>query len=134
MASKNVTEIRKFSKLLKDEPPKVVRGLALSLLARIVSLTPVEEGFAQGYWNVSIGSVGSPKLISKTSKTAVIDAGARVIEQVKAGDIVYIYNNVPYTIFLELGTRHYRPFAMVQTAFRELDIDFELSGGSLGSL
>lgn len=89
--------------------------------AKLASMFPMRAGKGyvggrfKGNWQVSVNKqpVGETGLIDP-SGTATLAAGAAVASGVKAGDVIYLQNNVPYAIPLEYGWSSQAPAGMVR--------------------
>lgn len=119
------TDLRKFAIQLEQTADVVVRKIAFDMFAGIVERTPVDTGWAQGSWNVSLDvrDASIPKRPNTTS-----DAKARNVEQSaklrKRGEPitkVFITNALPYIIPLENGhSKQAGKGHMVQRTFAEV--------------
>lgn len=96
--------VDRFIEKTKADADKVVRLLALQALRSVVMKSPVDTGRFRANWMVGVGDFSA-----KTSEAFDLDgeraiaAGMGVINNVKAGQVVYIYNNLPYGPVLEYG-------------------------------
>jgi len=90
------------------------KDIVLAILEGVVDLTPVITGRARGNWQVTIGKAA-------TSETGITDkdgdptkaAGLEALTGLIPMQVVFIANNVPYVLYLEEGTEHTRPRAML---------------------
>lgn len=97
-----------------------VRKIALQIFRRIILKSPVDTGRFRGNWQLAIGSVpdGTLELDDKTG-TATIAKGAATSLGMKAGDIIYFANNLPYAQRLEGGYSQQAPAGMVALTVQE---------------
>jgi hypothetical protein len=106
--------------------PKLLRKVALSVDATVVSGTPVDTGRARSNWVAELnspatgtreayspgkeGSTGGPN-----AQAAIAQAKA-VISAYKSGQTVHLTNNLPYIGALNDGRSAQAPVGFVQTA------------------
>lgn len=92
-----------------------VRYLTLNIDFSIVNTTPVDTGRARGNW---LPSIGFPRTETVDRFDPTGEATMREIESVvplKAGQVVWLSNNVPYIRLLEDGhSQQAGPHAMVR--------------------
>jgi hypothetical protein len=92
----------------------VLRKVALDLFTRVIMRSPVDTGRFRGNWQVAIGSVPDGVLdLDDKSGTATISAASATAAGVKAGEIIYLVNNLPYGPSLERGHSQQAPTGMV---------------------
>lgn len=107
-------QLRAFAKGAQAKIDKTVKGATVTLAANIITETPVDTGAARGNWQTSVGQ----------PKTDVIDrpdqSGEQAIREAavntpdKAGDVVFIANNLPYINMLEHGHSEQAPAGMAR--------------------
>ena len=101
----------------KEEFAKIHRSIAFEFFSRVIQGTPVDTGRAKGNWglvdSVPDASVDNP------------------IVQVTKGSIkvIYLYNNLPYIIELEMGSSKQAPAGFIRLAAAELGLTIV---GSIG--
>lgn len=84
---------------------QAVRSIMFEMSSRVVQRSPVDTGRFKANWQLKIGSMPEkvyPKRFDKSGRETlgqIEKAASRVV----AGDIVYLINNVPYSIKLEDG-------------------------------
>jgi len=97
-----------------------VRKIAIELFSRVILRTPVDTGRARGNWQVAIGSVPSGTLdLNDASGTATVSKATAATAGVKAGDVIYLVNNLPYAQRLEDGYSGQAPAGMVGLTVQE---------------
>ena len=103
-----------------DRADLVVRKVALDLFAKIVLKSPVDTGRFRGHWTAGVNNVPSG-LTGRLDKTgsATVAAIAGAVGGVKAGDRIYLANNLPYAVRLEYGHSKQAPAGMVRTTIDE---------------
>lgn len=105
-------------------------GAAAVCADRLVMNTPVDTGQARGNWNVTLG--GKKSKSAKRNSGAIPVAGGgvfldpdghvtleainMVLKNVKTGDYITIYNDVPYINMLENGHSQQSPAGMTTGA------------------
>lgn len=111
-------DITKFVEKAGDRADLVVRKVALDMLSGIVMKTPVDTGRARGHWGVGVNSITYGAGIDPSGGSTIAQGGA-VIQGAKAGDTVYLANNLPYIVRLEYGHSKQAPQGMVRTTVDE---------------
>jgi hypothetical protein len=105
---------------------KLVRKVALSVDSTVVTATPVDTGRARSNWQVEIGKPASGTLesfvpgsegstVGENTRIALA-IGAAQIATHKAGQTIYLTNNLPYIGALNNGHSAQAPAGFVQTA------------------
>jgi hypothetical protein len=80
------------------------RKIALELFRRVIYKTPVDSGRARANWQVTIGSAASGTVeIDDTNGSATMTRATAASRGFRAGDIIYLTNNLPYIMKLEEG-------------------------------
>jgi len=97
-----------------------VRKISLELFSRVILRSPVDTGRFRANWQVAIGSMpnGTLSLEDKSGTATVSNATARSAG-VKAGDVIYLANNLPYAQRLEDGYSGQAPAGMVGLTVQE---------------
>lgn len=114
--------IDKLSGIVVDKVDRVLRGLTLETIKRLVEKTPVDTGRARANWQVD-HTKAEPGGIEDTdpSGTGTIAQAAGIVAKLKAKDgIVYITNGLPYIEALEKGHSDQAPQGMVAVTIAEL--------------
>jgi hypothetical protein len=96
----------------------VVRKVALDMLTKIVMKTPVDTGRARGHWGVGVTSITYGAGLDKGGGGTIAKATAS-LQGARAGDRIYIANNLPYIVRLEYGHSKQAPAGMVRTTIDE---------------
>src|SRR3546814_4931116 len=104
-----------------------VRYVSLELFRRVVLRSPVDSGRFRANWSVGIGRIpqGVVELDDKTGTATISKADAELAE-VKAGDVIYLINNVPYGPRLENGWSKQAPAGVVAVTVRSEEHTSEL--------
>jgi hypothetical protein len=100
-------QIRAWQVKTERKMTQVGRKVALELFRRVIYKTPVDTGRARANWQVTIGSQAT------MSKATAASAGF------KAGDTIYLTNNLPYIRKLEEGSSQQAPAGMVALTVQE---------------
>lgn len=113
-------QIKQFVEKAKGNVELVVRKVALDTFSRVISKSPVDTGRFKGNWQVAIGSIpdGTLELDDKGGTVTIAKVQAEVLG-LKAGQIIYLVNNLPYARRLELGHSKQAPAGMVRTTVEE---------------
>ncbi|MHB0806009.1 HK97 gp10 family phage protein [Stutzerimonas nitrititolerans] len=110
-------DVRRFSAKAAEAHDKIARTAALELFTGVIRSTPVDTGRARGNWQTSVGQP-TPNEIERDDKS-----GAQVIGEVqartpeRAGQEVFLTNNLPYIYSLEYGSSKKAPEGMVRINF-----------------
>lgn len=102
---------------------RVYRGLVLEGHRRLVLRTPVRTGRARGNWHLTERAPAQGTRFPGGNAAAIPFAIAESVaftRNVKAGDIVYDVNNLPYIEALEQGSSTQAPSGMVAVTANEL--------------
>ena len=98
----------------------LLKKITLEIFTRVVIKTPVDKGHAINNWLPSINFASIYELPgddpSGSQSIARIEIEAA---KVKAGDMIYLVNNVPYIMELETGKSKQAPYGMVRTTAGE---------------
>lgn len=123
---------------MPEKLQKVVRVASATALRSVVSKTPVgnpaawaasslppppgyQPGRARGGWVVTIGKPSEQEITRiDPSGAATIAAGLATISAAGPYDTVFIANNTPYIIELEMGWSKQAPHGMIRTTTAQL--------------
>lgn len=99
-----VGDLEKFANKTEIKLDVVVKKVVIDLFAGFTLQTPVETGMARAGWMIGISTPpnGVPEPGKEFYQKPFPDVGG-----VKAGQIIWIMNNVPYIRGLEYGTHKY---------------------------
>ena len=143
-------QIAEFIAKTKANQDLVVRAITMKIDNKLVQRSPVGDakfwkhkpppGYTGGRfranWQLSIGSpsAGVRDLIDKDG-SATIAAHGSVISSAKAGDVIYLVNNLPYAKRIEEGWSRQAPIGVVGLTVLEFQkiVDkavLELRGGT----
>lgn len=109
----------KLDKVMDDvleEIDTFTQQVSLELFDDTVQRTPVDNGYAKGNWNLSIGSTDFTEQRPDPDGQSVRARGERVARNIEGGDVVFISNGVDYVFWLEQGTSDQSPRGMAGPA------------------
>lgn len=113
-------DIQKFVDKAKGNIDLVIRKIALDLFRRVIMKSPVDTGRFKGNWQVAIGSIPAGVLaIDDKSGTATISKMTAAVLGLKAGQVIYLVNNLSYARPLEYGHSKQAPAGVVRTTLQE---------------
>jgi len=115
-------DIRKWTEGAKDKVDVVIRKVALEMFSRVIQKSPVDTGRFKGNWQVAIGSVpsGTVEIDDKEGTATIAKVTAATLE-LKAGQTIYLVNNLPYANRLEYGHSKQAPNGMVRLTLLEFN-------------
>lgn len=125
-------DIAGFAAKTERKMDLAVRKIALELFSRVILKTPVDKGRARANWQVAIGGAPNGTLeLEDKSGTATISAVTASAAGLRAGDVIFLVNNLPYIQRLEDGYSGQAPAGMVGLTVQEFQriaeqIGFEL--------
>jgi hypothetical protein len=98
----------------------VIRKISLDLFHRIILKSPVDTGRFRGNWQVAIGSIpaGTLTIDDKAGSATIAKATAATLG-LRAGQIIYLVNNLEYARALEYGHSKQAPAGMVRLTVQE---------------
>lgn len=115
-------QIARFVEKAKGNVDLVVRKVALDLFKRVIMKSPVDTGRFKGNWQVQIGSIPAGTLeIDDKAGTATIAKVTAETLNLRAGQIIYLVNNLPYARRLEYGHSKQAPGGMVRVTVAEFN-------------
>jgi hypothetical protein len=125
-------DIQAFASKTEHKMDLAVQKIALELFSRVILKTPVDTGRARANWQVAIGAAPDGTLeLEDKSGTATISAATASASGLRAGDVIFLVNNLPYIQRLEDGYSGQSPAGMVGLSIQEFrqiadQIGFEL--------
>lgn len=103
---------------------ETLQKVVLAADSTVVLATPVDTGRARGNWLPSIGTPREETLRDKfdpSGQNAIAEATA-LVSSVKAGDTVYISNNLEYIQALNEGHSQQAPAGFVEKAVQAVKV------------
>ena len=97
-----------------------IRKIALDVFSRVIMRSPVDTGRFRGNWQVEIGAVpfGALDLHDKVGRATINKVTAATLN-LKAGQTIFLVNNLPYARRLEYGWSQQAPAGMVRVTVEE---------------
>lgn len=108
-------QIAAFARKTEAKIETAIRKIALDVFSEVILKSPVDTGRFRGNWQVAIGNVpaGTLEVEDKTGTVTIGKVQAEVLS-LKAGDTIYLVNNLPYALPLEYGHSGQAPEGMVR--------------------
>lgn len=108
-------QIAKFVEKAGKNADEVVRKTAFEVFSQVIIISPVDEGRFKGNWQVAIESIPSGVLdtVDKSGTATIAKAKAATLTM-RAGQIIYMVNNLEYARPLEYGHSKQAPSGMVR--------------------
>lgn len=115
-----VLDIQRFVDKANGNVDLVVRKVALDLFRRVIMKSPVDTGRFKGNWQVAIGAIpaGTIEVDDKSGAVSIARVDAAVLG-LRAGDVIYLVNNLEYARALEYGHSKQAPGGMVRLSVAE---------------
>lgn len=104
-----------FAEQAKGAIDDVFREVVIEIGTSVIRLSPVDTGRFKGNWQLTIGAPASHSLdaYDKAGHETIAELVAQA-NQLEAGQVAYIVNNLVYGIPLEYGHSAQAPAGMVQ--------------------
>ena len=116
------TRLSQFTFEVLQSATVLQRKIISEFLQGVVLASPVDTGAFRGNNLVSIGSVDVRYDLNKVDKVGgkTITEGNIKILQAKIGDLVYVQNNLPYSVALENGYSQQAPTGIYALTFQRV--------------
>lgn len=118
-------QLKQFEVKVQSQSTAVVKKVVLEMFTRVMKRTPVDTGNARVNWEIGVNEIKSTVATAaaiegenQVSAQALL-AGLSELSTFKAGQTVYITNNVEYIGHLESGHSKQAPAGMVAITVRE---------------
>jgi hypothetical protein len=113
-------DLRNFESNTARKMTRIARKVVLELFKRVIYKTPVDTGRARSNWQVTIGTTASGTVeIDDKNGAATMSKAVADSRGFKAGDTIYLTNNLPYIRRLEEGWSRQAPAGMVALTVQE---------------
>lgn len=113
-------DISKWVSKAKGNVDLVIRKISLDLFKRVIMKTPVDTGRLRGSWSVSIGAIAPATIqLNDKSGSATISRVTAATLNLKAGDVITMVSNLPYSRRIEFGYSKQAPAGMVRISIAE---------------
>jgi hypothetical protein len=105
-------------------------AVGLEATRGVTMLTPVDQGFAKGGWQFTVGSPASgpndrvDQSPEGTESQVVLTEALEAMRAFRLGEMLWLSNVVPYINFLNDGTERMSAFAMVPRTKARLERTF----------
>lgn len=116
------TRLSQFTFEVLQSATVLQRKIISEFLQGVVLASPVDTGAFRGNNLVSIGSVDVRYDLNKVDRVGgqTIAEGNMRILQAKIGDLVYVQNNLPYSVALENGYSQQAPTGIYVLTFQRV--------------
>lgn len=108
-------EVSNWTRKTEAKIETAIRKIAIDVFAEVIMMSPVDTGRFRGNWQVAIGSMpsGTVELDDKAG-TAVLSKAQAQAMGLKAGQTIFLVNNLPYAQALEYGLSQQAPGGMIR--------------------
>lgn len=98
----------------------VVQKVTLDIFSSIIFKSPVDTGRFRGGWIATVGNYSRDltDILDRNGSIAFANMSG-LVSRTAAGNVVYMVNNLPYSIRLEYGYSKQAPLGMVRTTITE---------------
>jgi hypothetical protein len=108
-------QLRTFEAKTLQKMETAVRKIVLDAFSEVIAMSPVDTGRFRGNWQVAVGSAPTGTVEALDPSGSIVTARVAVVAgEVKAGDVIYMVNNLPYAQRLEDGYSKQAPAGMVK--------------------
>ena len=104
----------RFIKKYRGKFSQKIRRIAMMVLQGVVERSLVDTGLSRNNWQVNVGSLTSDIIEGATDPVTNGSAALSQLRNDGIGEVIFIYNNVEYVIYLEFGTEKMPPVAMLR--------------------
>jgi len=114
MTQQFAAQVRRFSNETQAKLDLAVRKITLDVFENVIVMSPVDTGRFRGNWMPAVGSVPSGTVEAVDPSGGSVRARVQgVTNGVRAGDVIFMVNNLPYAERLENGWSRQAPAGMV---------------------
>lgn len=108
-------QVSAFTRKTEAKIETAIRKIALDVFAEVIMMSPVDTGRFRGNWQVAIGSTPSGTLeIDDKAGTATLAKAQAEALGLRAGQTIFLVNNLPYAQALEYGYSNQAPGGMIR--------------------
>ena len=100
-------QIRLFGKQTQERLDLITQRLEWQSFSEIVQMSPVRTGAFRNSWNIGISNISMST--APGGPDSATDRGLSALLTVKAGQVIYISNSLPYAMRLEFGHSRQAP-------------------------
>jgi hypothetical protein len=109
------SDVSKWTAKTEAKIETAIRKIAIDVFAEVIMMSPVDEGRFRGNWQVAIGSIPTGTLeIDDKEGTATLNKAQAEALGLKAGQTIFLVNNLPYAEALEYGHSQQAPGGMIR--------------------
>lgn len=109
------SDVAKWTAKTEAKIETAIRKIAIDVFAEVIMRSPVDTGRFRGNWQVAIGSAPSGTLeIDDKAGTATLSAVQAKAMGLRAGETIFLINNLPYARALEYGLSQQAPGGMIR--------------------
>jgi hypothetical protein len=109
------SDVSKWTAKTEAKIETAIRKIAIDVFAEVIMMSPVDEGRFRGNWQVAIGSIPTGTLeIDDKEGTATLNKAQAESLGLKAGQTIFLVNNLPYAEALEYGHSQQAPGGMIR--------------------
>ncbi len=110
-----IQAIRRFVTKTEGKIEDAARKIVIDAFSEVILRSPVDTGRFRGNWQVAIGAVPDGALdLTDPGGAATVSTATAAAMGLKAGDVIYLANNLPYAMRLEFGHSSQAPGGMVR--------------------
>lgn len=104
-------DLKNLADALQIGLDKVLRKVAFDVFSGVVGKTPVDTGALMASWVVAVNRkppeikaiVENGKLSKSVASSIAMNRASSELKNIKAGDVIYIANHMPYAVVAEYG-------------------------------
>jgi hypothetical protein len=109
------SDVAKWTTKTEAKIETAIRKIAIDVFAEVIMMSPVDTGRFRGNWQVAIGTIPNGTLeIDDKEGTATLAKAQAEAMGLKAGQTIYLINNLPYARALEYGLSQQAPGGMIR--------------------
>jgi hypothetical protein len=113
-------DIAKFVAKANGNIDLVIRKISLDIFSRVIMKSPVDTGRFRGNWQCAISAMPAGTLVlDDKGGTATLAKATAVALGLKAGETIYLVNNLEYARALEYGHSKQAPAGVVRITVAE---------------
>jgi hypothetical protein len=109
------SDVSKWTRKTEAKIETAIRKIAIDVFAEVIMMSPVDTGRFRGNWQVAIGTIpnGTLEIDDKEGTATLTKAQAEALG-LKAGQTIFLINNLPYARALEYGLSQQAPGGMIR--------------------
>lgn len=108
-------QVAAFTRKTEAKIEMAIRKIAIDVFAEVIMMSPVDTGRFRGNWQVAIGTMPTGTVeIDDKAGTATLNKAQAQAMGLKAGETIFLVNNLPYARALEYGLSKQAPGGMIR--------------------